>query len=113
MKILGINPKDYYTGWPVQSDFGRELYRSPALTFPVLTRLLPPGHEVKFFEGFFEPVPMRDYKALLRWPDAVGMNIASSYGAISYAVLIAQIKRQNLGAFIMAGGHHANMYPRR
>jgi len=113
MKILGINPKDYYTGWPVQSDFGRELYRSPALTFPVLKKLLPPGHQMRFFEGFFEPVTMKRYNELLKWPDAVGMNIASSYGSINYAVLIKQIKRANPGAFIMAGGHHANMYPGR
>jgi radical SAM superfamily enzyme YgiQ (UPF0313 family) len=114
MKILGINPKDYYTGWPVQSDFGRELYRSPALTFPVLSRLLPPGrHEMRFFEGFFEPIRMKDYNELLKWPDAVGLNIASSYGSINYAILIKQIRRLNPGAFIMAGGHHSNMYPKR
>lgn len=113
MKILGLNPKDYYTGWPVQSDFGRELYRSPALTFPVLKKLLPPGHEMRFLEGFFDPVSMSEYKALLRWPDVVGFNIASSYGSINYAIAVRQIRRLNPDAFIMAGGHHANMYPRR
>ncbi len=113
MKILGINPKDYYTGWPVQSDFGRELYRCPALTFPVLSRLLPRGHEMRFVEGFFEPVTMKRYNDMLRWPDVVGMNIASSYGAINYAVLIKQVRRLNPGAFIIAGGHHSAMYPER
>ncbi|MEO0250543.1 MAG: radical SAM protein [candidate division WOR-3 bacterium] len=113
MKILGLNPKDFYSGWPVQSDFGRELYRSPALTFPVLSRLLPPGHELRFFEGFFEPVPMSRYRELIRWPDVVRMNIASSYGAISYAVAIQQIKRLNPRAVIIAGGHHAAMFSRR
>jgi len=108
-----MNPKDFYTGWPAQSDFGRELYRTPALTFPVLSRLLPPAHEMRFFEGFFEPVPMRKYLELIRWPDVVGMNIASSYGAINYAVAIKQIKRLNPGTFIIAGGHHSNMFSRR
>jgi len=113
MKILGINPKDYYTGWPVQSDFGRELYRTPALTFPVLKQLIPERHEVRFLEGFFDPVPMREYNALLEWPEVVGMNIASSYGSINYAILLGQIRRKNPDAFVMAGGHHANMYPER
>jgi radical SAM superfamily enzyme YgiQ (UPF0313 family) len=113
MKFLGLNPKDFYAGWPVQSDFGRELYRTPALTFPVLARLMPPGNEIRFLEGFFEPITMREYRDWIRWPDVVGMNIASSYGAISYAVAVRQIKRLNPRAFIMAGGHHANMFPER
>ncbi|MFO8056583.1 MAG: radical SAM protein [bacterium] len=113
MKILGLNPKDFYAGWPVQSDFGRELYRTPALTFPVLKQLLPPGHEMKFLEGFFDPVPMSRYKELIKWADVVGFNIASSYGAISYGVAIKQVKRLNPDAFIIAGGHHTMMYPRR
>ncbi len=113
MKILGLNPKDFYGGWPVQSDFGRELYRSPALTFPVLKNLLPPGHEMRFLEGFFDPVPMSSYKEHIKWADIVGFNIASSYGAISYAVAVAQVKRLNPDAFIIAGGHHTFMYPKR
>lgn len=113
MKILGLNPKDFYAGWPVQSDFGRELYRSPALTFPVLRRLTPPEHEMRFLEGFFEPITMREYMEWVKWPDVVGFNIASSYGAISYAVAIAQVKRLNPKATIVAGGHHANVFARR
>lgn len=113
LKILGMNPKDFYAGWPVQSDFGRELYRSPALTFPLLRRLIPDRHEMRFFEGFFEPLPMRKYIELIKWPDVVGFNIASSYGSISYAVAIAQIRRLNPRAFIIAGGHHANVYAER
>jgi len=113
LKILGLNPKDFYAGWPVQSDFGRELYRTPALTFPVLKRLLPKGHEMRFFEGFFEPAPMKKYLDLIRWADVTGFNIACAYGAISYAVAIKQIKRVNPKAFIMAGGHHANMFRER
>lgn len=113
MNILGLNPKDFYAGWPVQSDFGRELYRTPALTFPVLKKLMPEGHKMRFFEGFFEPVPMKEYLDLIRWADVAGFNITSSYGAISYAVAVQQIKRINPGAFIMAGGHHAGMYWKR
>jgi hypothetical protein len=113
VKILGLNPKDFYTGWPVQSDFGRELYRTPALTFPVLKRLLPPGHEMRFLDGFFAPIPMRKYLELVRWADVVGFNIASSYGALSYAVAIQQIKRLNPKALVLAGGHHAGMFARR
>ena len=113
MKILGLNPKDFYAGWPVQSDFGRELYRSPSLTFPVLRSLTPPEHEMRFIEGFFEPITMREYLDWIKWPDVVGFNIASSYGAISYAVAIAQVKRLNPKATIVAGGHHANVFARR
>ncbi len=113
MKILGINPKDFYTGWPVQSDFGRELYRCPSLTFPVLDALLDDGHETRFFDGFFDDRPFKTYMELIKWADVVGMNIASNYGALNYAILIRQIKRLNPGAFIMAGGHHANMFPQR
>ncbi len=113
MKILALNPKDFYAGWPVQSDFGRELYRCPALTFPVLKRLLPAGHEMRLFDGFFEPQPMRHYLELIRWPDLVAVNIASAYGALSYAIAIKQIKRLNPQARIIAGGHHAYLFRKR
>lgn len=68
---------------------------------------------MKFLEGFFDPVPMRRYKEHIKWADVVGFNIASSYGAISYAVAVKQVKRLNPRAFVIAGGHHTNMYPQR
>jgi len=68
---------------------------------------------MRFMEGFFEPISMSKYLETIRWPDVIGMNVASSYGAISYAVAINQIKRVNPKAFIMLGGHHANMFTRR
>lgn len=113
MKILALNPKDFYTGWPVQSDFGRELYRAAGLTFPLLKRLLPPGHEMRFIDGFFEPISMSDYLAAIKWADVVLLKIEASCGAISYAVAVQQIKRLNPRAFIIAGGHHANMFRER
>ncbi len=113
MNILALNPKDFYTGWPVQSDFGRELYRAAALTFPLLKRLLPPGHDMRFIEGFFDPIPMSDYMAAIKWADVVLFKIEASCGAISYAVAVQQVKRLNPGAFIIAGGHHANMFRER
>ena len=76
MKILALNPKDFYSGWPVQNDFGREFCRCFALTFPILKRLLPPGHEMRFLDGFFDPIPMNKYLELLRWPELVAMNIS-------------------------------------
>jgi len=113
MKILGLNPKDFFIGWPVQSDFFRERVSVSALTFPVLKQLLPPGHEMRFLDGFYEPIPMKEYLNRICWADVVGLNIVASYSAISYAVAIQQIKRLNPSAFIIAGGHHANMYPER
>jgi len=113
MKFLALNPKDFYLGWPLQGDFFRERFPVPALTFPILSRLLPPGHEMRFLDGFFEPVPMKRYLELVRWADVVGFNITSNYAAINYAVTIRQIKRLNPRAFIIAGGHHTNMFPVR
>lgn len=113
MKILGLNPKDFYIGWPVQSDFFRERVGVSALTFPILKNLLPAGHEMRFLDGFYEPITMKDYLAAIKWADVIGFNITSSYSTISHAVAIQQIKRLNPRAFIMAGGHHTNMFPER
>jgi len=113
MKILALNPKDFYPGWPVQNDFGRELYRCPGLAFQVMKRLLPPGHEMRFLDAFFEPIPMKKYLELVRWAEVVAFNIHSSYGAISYATALKQIKRVNPRARIVAGGHHAFLFRRR
>ncbi len=113
MKILALNPKDFYSGWPVQNDFGREFCRCFALTFPILKRLLPPGHEMRFLDGFFDPIPMNKYLELLRWPELVAMNISASYSTLSYAIAIKQIKRINPRAKIIAGGHHAYLFRKR
>ncbi|MFO8049661.1 MAG: radical SAM protein [Desulfosudaceae bacterium] len=111
MKFLALNPKDYYTGWPVQNDFFRERVSIPGLTFPVLKRLLPPGHEMRFLDCLFAPVPMKQYLDIIKEADIVGLSIMSSLCSINYAVAVAQIKRLNPRAFIIAGGHHVNMFP--
>ena len=113
VRFLGLYPKDFYRSWPVPSDLARHYYRCPALTFPVLAPLQPPGHEMYVLDGLFDPIPMKGYLDRIRWADVVGLSVTSDYVSLTNAVAIAQIKRINPRAFVIVGGHHAAMFPER
>jgi len=113
MNFLGLHPRDFYCGWPVPNDLAREYFRFPALTFPLLGRLLPAGFKLRIFDGLFDQRPMEQYRDLIRWADVVGCSITSEVATINHGVAIAQIKRLNPRAVIIIGGHYASLYPHR
>jgi anaerobic magnesium-protoporphyrin IX monomethyl ester cyclase len=110
LKILLLNPIDIHIAWPVKNDFAKYLFCNPGVTFPLLSALIPKKHEIKYFDGFYHQLSIKEYKELIEPYDIIMLTIVDSLISLNYEISLKLIKKLYPEKIIIAGGIHANLY---
>jgi len=110
LRILLLNPIDIHVAWPVKNDFAKYLFCNPGVTFPLLAALIQKKHTVVYFDGFYNQIGIREYKALIQKYDIIFLTIVDSLVALNHEITIKMIKKLYPEKIVIAGGIHANIY---
>ncbi len=105
MKVLILTPQSLYRRWPTTPDTTKMLTNAAPVTMPQLAAALK-GCDVRLLDGNVYNLPLKEYAALIRWADVVGMNIVCSYAALNTELNLKFIKKLRPDLPVVMGGHH-------
>ncbi|MCX5793595.1 MAG: radical SAM protein [Elusimicrobia bacterium] len=106
MKVLILTPQALYRRWPTTPDTTKMVTNAAPVTMPQLAAALK-GHEVRIHDGNAYDIPLKEYAALIRWADVIGMNVMCSYAALNTELNLRFIKELRPALPVVLGGHHA------
>ncbi len=105
MKVLILTPQALYRRWPTTPDTTKMMTNAAPVTMPQLAAALK-GREVRILDGNVYDLPLKDYAALIRWADVVGINVMCSYAALNTELNLKFIKKLRPELPVVMGGHH-------